>query len=72
MDGMQLTGQIRRHFPSQTARMPILALTANHQPQERQKCLDAGMNDVLHKPMDSAKLVAAVSLHVRRARGLSA
>lgn len=72
MDGMQLTGQIRRHFPSQTARMPILALTANHQPQERQKCLDAGMNDVLHKPMDSAKLVATVSLHVRRARGLSA
>ena len=71
MDGMQLTGQIRRYFPAQTALMPILALTANTQAQERQKCLDAGMDDVLHKPMDTAQVVASVSLHVRRARGLS-
>lgn len=72
MDGMQLTGQIRRHFPTQTAHMPILALTANTHSHERQQCLDAGMNDVLSKPMDTAKLVAAVSTHVRRARGLLA
>jgi DNA-binding response OmpR family regulator len=52
--------------------MPILALTANTLSHERQQCLDAGMNDVLSKPMDTAKLVAAVSTHVRRARGLLA
>jgi CheY-like chemotaxis protein len=72
MDGLQLTSQIRRHFPTQTAHMPILALTANTLSHERQQCLDAGMNDVLSKPMDTAKLVAAVSTHVRRARGLLA
>jgi CheY-like chemotaxis protein len=33
--------------------MPILALTANTNPMDRQRCLDAGMNGVLHKPMDS-------------------
>jgi CheY-like chemotaxis protein len=33
--------------------MPILALTANTNPMDRQRCLEAGMNDVLHKPMDS-------------------
>ena len=70
MDGMQLTRQIRRQFPKQTARMPILALTANTHPHERQQCLDAGMDDVLHKPMDTAKLVASVSSLVRRAREL--
>jgi CheY-like chemotaxis protein len=33
--------------------MPILALTANTNPMDRQRCLDSGMNGVLHKPMDS-------------------
>ena len=68
MDGMQLTRQIRDRFPVQTARMPILALTANTHPDERQRCLDAGMDDVLYKPMDTAELVARVSTLVRRAR----
>jgi len=71
MDGMQLTHQIRSRFPTQAARMPILALTANTQPQERQRCLDAGMDDVLHKPMDTAQLVTSVSTLVRRARELN-
>lgn len=70
MDGMQLTRQIRRQFPKQTAHMPILALTANTHPHERQQCLDAGMDDVLHKPMDTAKLIASVSSLVRRSREL--
>jgi signal transduction histidine kinase/CheY-like chemotaxis protein len=51
MNGMELTRRLRgteRH-----ARMPILALTANTNPMDRQRCLDAGMNGVLHKPMDS-------------------
>lgn len=72
MDGMQLTRQIRSRFPTQTARMPILALTANTHPHERQRCLDAGMDDVLHKPMDAAQVVARVSTLVRRARELNA
>jgi CheY-like chemotaxis protein len=68
MDGMQLTGHIRRHAKPQVAHLPILALTANTQPHERQRCLDAGMDDVLHKPMDPAKLAASVSTQVCRAR----
>jgi signal transduction histidine kinase/CheY-like chemotaxis protein len=68
MDGMQLTRQIRSRFPVQTAHMPILALTANTHPEERQRCLDAGMDDVLYKPMDTGELVTRVSTWVCRAR----
>ncbi len=68
MDGLQLTQQIRHRFPLQTARMPILALTANTHPDERQRCLAAGMDDVLYKPVDTSEMVVRVSTLVRRAR----
>ena len=68
MDGMQLTAQIRKQFPAITARMPILALTANTNPVDRQRCLDAGMDEVLDKPMDTEVLVSCVSRHIRKAR----
>lgn len=69
MDGMQLTQQIRQRFPAITARMPIIALTANTNPVERERCLAAGMDDVLHKPMDTDSLLRSVNGQIRRLRG---
>lgn len=69
MDGMQLTQQIRQQFPAIAARMPIIALTANTNPVDRDRCLAAGMDDVLHKPMDTQAMVRAVSTQVQRSRG---
>ena len=69
MDGMTLTRQVRQQFPAITASMPIIALTANTNPVDRQRCLDAGMDDVLDKPMDLQVLVRCVSRHVLKARG---
>lgn len=68
MDGMALTRQLRRDFPAMTARMPIIALTANTNPVDRQRCLDAGMVDVMDKPIDLDKLVRCVSQHIHQAR----
>jgi signal transduction histidine kinase/CheY-like chemotaxis protein len=68
MDGMALTRQIRQQFPALTARMPILALTANTNPVDRQRCKDAGMDDVLDKPMDLQMLVGCVNRHILKAR----
>ena len=68
MDGLQLTTQIRQRFPAITAQMPVLALTANTNPVEREQCLAAGMDDVLHKPMDVDVLRRVVSRQVRKAR----
>lgn len=71
MDGMALTKQLRRDFPAMTAQMPIIALTANSNPVDRQKCLDAGMVDVMDKPMDVDRLVRCVSQNIHKARGSS-
>ena len=68
MDGMQVTRQIRQQFPAIAARMPILALTANTNPVDRERCLAAGMNDVLHKPMEMAALMRAVGHNIALAR----
>ncbi|WP_300552484.1 ATP-binding protein [Limnohabitans sp. Rim8] len=68
MDGAQVAQQIRQHFPAMANRMPILALTANTNPVDRGRCLAAGMQEVLHKPMDTVALMAAVGRHVSRAR----
>lgn len=69
MDGLQLTAQIRQRFPAITAKMPVLALTANTNPIEREQCLAAGMDEVLHKPMDLDALRRVVSRQIRKARG---
>ncbi len=68
MDGMQLTHQIRLSFSARVAQMPILALTANTNPVDRDRCLSAGMNEVLHKPMDTDVLMRTVGHFVRLAR----
>jgi CheY-like chemotaxis protein len=69
MDGMQLTRQIREQFPAIAAQMPILALTANTNPVDRERCLAAGMNEVLHKPMDTLMLMRTVGHYIGLVRG---
>ena len=68
MDGMALTRQLKRDYPAMTAQMPIIALTANTNPVDRQRCLDAGMVDVMDKPMDLDKLMRCVSQQIHQAR----
>ena len=58
MDGIEATLAIRRHFDAE--RLPIIAMTAHAYAQERQRCLDAGMNDHIAKPVDPALLVEAL------------
>ena len=56
MDGLEATRTIRARQAPGGERMPIVALTANVMPQERELCLAAGMDDFLPKPFSSHQL----------------
>ena len=70
LDGYSATAKIREQEQAQgfktNRRMPIIALTAQALPQDRQKCLDSGMDDYLTKPVDSSDLGAALNRWLNR------
>ena len=57
MDGYTATQKIRRLEDPAKANIPIIAMTANAFAEDRQKALDAGMNDHVAKPIDMNKLI---------------
>jgi PAS domain S-box-containing protein len=60
MDGIAATGAIR-HLLRHEAKQPvILALTANAMPGDRERCLAAGMNDHLAKPVKLEEMQAMI------------
>lgn len=61
IDGIELTRRLRAHQDPQVAQMPVVAFTANVEPHERKRCLQAGMDDVLTKPMDEKLMVSSIS-----------
>ena len=57
LDGYETTGEIRnRKSNVQNHDVPIIALTANAMQGDKEKCIAAGMNDYLAKPVKSKAL----------------
>ncbi len=59
MDGLAATRAIRLRRP--TGILPIIAMTAHAMEPERRRCLEAGMDDYLAKPVEPVKLVATIA-----------
>ena len=58
IDGFQATARLRRS--ADKAELPIVALTASVAEEDRLRCLDAGMNDVVCKPVRTSMLAKAL------------
>ena len=60
MDGFELTAAIREATDITDARFPIVAITANALQGEAERCLAAGMDDYLSKPLEMKQLKATL------------
>lgn len=69
MDGFEATRRIRQAEQQQSQagrlhKVHIIALTANAITGDRERCMGAGMDDYVSKPIDPAKLVRAIESHI--------
>ncbi len=60
MDGKEATTIIRAMEEQDKSKTPIIALTANAWTNEREHCLEIGMNDVLTKPIQLDQLISSI------------
>ena len=63
MDGYAATLLLRKQWPAD--RLPIIAMTAHARQEERERCLNSGMNDHLTKPVKPERLYACLAQWVR-------
>jgi len=63
MDGFETTRQIRAGAAGEEfIRLPIIAMTANAMQGDKERCIEAGMDDYLTKPIQSTQLMTTLSL----------
>jgi two-component system sensor histidine kinase/response regulator len=70
MDGLTATREMRKL--QRLSNLPIVAMTANAMEQDRRKCMDAGMNDYLIKPIDPQDMRSILLRWVRPRRAAAA
>lgn len=67
MDGLEATQHIRNQ--PETAHIPIVAMTAQVMPGDRERCLEAGVNDFVGKPIVLSRLAEVLVLRLRGGDG---
>ncbi len=64
MDGYEATRHIRQQ--SKWAKLPVIALTAKAMKDDREKCIAAGANDYITKPVDIDRLISLMQLWLEK------
>jgi two-component system sensor histidine kinase/response regulator len=60
MDGFEATVKIREKEKKTRSHMPIIAMTAHAMKRDRERCLDAGMDDYVAKPLKPEELMKTI------------
>jgi len=65
LDGYSATRKIRALNSPQAKTVPIIAMTANAFAEDIERCVEAGMNDHISKPVDFTKLIRKIEQYLR-------
>ncbi len=71
LDGYQAATKLRQIEAGTGRHLPVIALTANAMVGDRDKCLKAGMDDYLSKPIEPEKLVTIIKQHVSSGKSVA-
>ena len=66
MDGAEVVRHIRKLNRTDALTIPVIAMTANAFKEDIQKCMDAGMNEHLAKPVDIKKMLEVLGSYRRK------
>jgi CheY-like chemotaxis protein len=66
MDGLETIHRIRHHTDPKIAATPVIAITALVMPGDRERCLSAGANDYMGKPLQLKELAAVIQKRITK------
>jgi CheY-like chemotaxis protein/two-component sensor histidine kinase len=65
MDGLETIRHIRKHESASVSSVPIIALTALSMTGDRERCLEAGANEYISKPLKLSELVGTINTLIK-------